>query len=208
MIPKYTMRSQHSKFPSLEHSAYIIIMSPCLSLCIGSMKKCILMVILYLRHHDRKPKLPMQLISAVLLQHSTYNFCCLISLNHNFMLFVFNQDSSRTNFISTFCATEPRYHTSFVTALSRKPSYWTLWAVSWQWYQRNELENAVKETSMILKSSPSMILSPKQAKGQSCPPAPWPIFGHLSTAVDLPAAFSGQELTEVPGKKPDIHPES
>lgn len=99
-------------------------------------------------------------------------FDFLRSLSHNFTLFVLNQDSSRTNFISTFCATEPKHHTSFVTALSRKPFYWTLWAVSWQWYQKNELENAVKATSLIFKSSPSMTLSPKQAKGQSCSPPP------------------------------------
>jgi hypothetical protein len=61
---------------------------------------------------------------------------------------------------------------------------------------------------MIFKSSPSMTLSPKQAKGQSCPHEFWAGFSHLSTAVDLPAALSGQELTEILGKKPDNHPES
>lgn len=125
-----------------------------------------------------------------------------------FLVFVFHKGSSRTNFISALCSTEPKQNTSFVRAPSRKPFYWSLWAVSWQWHETGELEDAVKETSLIFKSPPSMTLSRKQAKGQSCPRETWPVFDHLSTAVDLPAAFSGQELTEILGKKPDNHPES
>lgn len=82
MIPKYTMRSQHSKLPSLEHSAYLIIMSPCLSLGLGSMKTAFSRESFIWDTMTGKPKLPMQLISAVQLQHSIYNFCCLISSDH------------------------------------------------------------------------------------------------------------------------------
>lgn len=202
------MRSQDLKVLSLECSIYSS-WAPCL--CLGS-----ILLASLLEYHKFETKTLVVINSAVIstqYQLETQFRCwsswkCLLTQ----IIFLHSLYSTMTavgQWLFLPHALQNPDNTSFVTVPSRKPpTYWNLWAVSWQWYQTNELKKSVQETSMIFKSSPSMTLSPKQAKGQSCPHAFWLGLSHLSTAVGLPAALSGQELTEILGKKPDNHPES